>query len=191
MTIKKTMFAVAILLLTNASFGQAISMPSNSLQFKEFAQNAEPITNKTVDPTEVEEATKKGEWIVQTDTSYTQPSFDTEVIESSDTLVNVSEPELNNIPQNSVVLKPELEFDLYPNPARNNITVNSQFIESENTNLRVFSASGSLIFERYLQGLQNNRISETIDVSFLSAGQYTVILQVGNQVSSKLLVITT
>lgn len=33
----------------NVTFGQAMSMPSNTMQYREYAQNAEPIGHKTLD----------------------------------------------------------------------------------------------------------------------------------------------
>lgn len=78
-----------------------------------------------------------------------------------------------------------MEWYLYPNPATTVITIN---ISSENEpgNIKIYSTSGQLVYEQRI-GQEQSEVS--IDVSNFSAGMYTVMLQSGERVSTKKLIV--
>ena len=72
-------------------------------------------------------------------------------------------------------------FSIAPNPAQDVISI--QGIETNDSEIRIFSATGKQIYQNVSS--QNNRI----DVSNLTAGLYLVsVTQQGNQTTQKLII---
>jgi len=70
--------------------------------------------------------------------------------------------------------KPELLFEVYPNPAKDNITI-SDINHTGDCELQILSMNGLIVYERKLQSEKEQL--NTIDVSFLPAGLYLIEVQ--------------
>jgi hypothetical protein len=70
------------------------------------------------------------------------------------------------------------ELSVYPNPARDMITVVYQHVENELLKLVVYSASGELI---WLKPLDRNTASTTFSINELTPGFYYIGLRAGSR----------
>lgn len=78
-------------------------------------------------------------------------------------------------------------FNLYPNPAKENFTIDLDNTHTENCKVEIYSATGQLVKKQEL-GSQST-IHEIIDLSELNRGIYLVKTRLGNKSADKRLVI--
>lgn len=180
------------------AFGQAMSSPSNSIQFREFAVNAEPLGHKITD-IETNTQLQNVAVIVEPNNEYTALTIGdvrlrlemriSYLQNEPRPLQPLSDEELLGS-ENNAATENDLAFALYPNPTREQFTVNSVFDEPKKVSLRVYDLAGNLVSEIMKDVIVETELNQTIDASIYSAGEYTIIMQAGDQVSSRALVVT-
>ena len=69
-----------------------------------------------------------------------------------------------------------LSYSIYPNPTSNKLTVDLGDLNGVNTIIKLYDASGKLIFEK------ESTLSQTIDVSEFAKGMYSLELLTDEQV---------
>lgn len=75
------------------------------------------------------------------------------------------------------------EFNLYPNPAYNNINVTLIASEAQNTTMKILDVNGKVVKEQAVS-LIEGKSSQTLSVSNLAAGNYTLQVLVGEKLLS-------
>ncbi|MCG8576077.1 MAG: T9SS type A sorting domain-containing protein [Flavobacteriales bacterium] len=80
------------------------------------------------------------------------------------------------------------KIDLFPNPARDIITLAIGEATSENVMVKIFDINGKLVSERNY-GEQNGKLLLPLDVNYFEAGLYSVQITIGDEVSTEKLVI--
>lgn len=78
-----------------------------------------------------------------------------------------------------------LDIKIYPNPAKNSITISSSNKSNENIEMVIFDMHGKIILSRQIV-LNDNT---TINVSSLAEGIYTVVLKSSDKISTNKLII--
>lgn len=180
------------------AFGQAMSSPSNSIQYREFAVNAEPLGHKITD---IETNTQLQNVAVIEEagnefTALTIGDVRLRLEMRIAALQNERQPlqpikdDKTMVVGNNAATEQDLAFALYPNPTREQFTINSVFDKAEKVNLRVYDSAGNLVSTIMSDVMVERELNQTINTSGYSAGEYTVILQAGDKVSSKALIVT-
>ncbi|MFN3529301.1 MAG: T9SS type A sorting domain-containing protein [Bacteroidia bacterium] len=88
-------------------------------------------------------------------------------------------------PEKKVVIHKNINFSIYPNPARDVVFLKLESQEVSNIDLRVYDIQGRKVFEQKLDGV----IEPAIDLYPFSAGAYIVQLQSGSRHNSSRLII--
>lgn len=188
----KTITTLTIIFGFTNAFGQAMANPSQSLQFREYAVNAEPLAHKTetVDGTtasvmqdfeKLSTASENG--------PYQNPSI-AEITSLLDERISKSEKSTDMQTVDYKENTSGLQLVLYPNPSNTRVSVQSSFEGEKAVNLRIYQLNGQLV-ENILSGaLVKGPMSYTIDVSNYAAGRYTVFLQAGDLVRSEAFIVS-
>lgn len=95
------------------------------------------------------------------------------IVDGNDTIVEVGDEELfNDCMEDTDITEAKgqnAEMNIYPNPAKEQITVNLSAFMNENVNIEIFNTVGSIVFQGQAQGEQTK-----LDIQFLPAGFYII-----------------
>ncbi len=96
-----------------------------------------------------------------------------EVKEDNNTIIKTGDETLfNNCIESTFITETQaqnVEMNIYPNPAKEQITVSLSSFTNENVNIEVFNTVGSVVFQGQAQGEQTE-----LDIQFLPAGFYII-----------------
>ncbi len=84
---------------------------------------------------------------------------------------------------------PDLALDnfiLYPNPAKDLVSINFNEVLSENMSISIFDIQGKLVLSKKSLDLDNEA---SLDISNLESGMYFVKLKNGQQLATKKLIV--
>ena len=176
------------------AFGQAMAAPVQSMQYRDYAANAQPIAHKeeTVDLTTAAVMQDFEKFSNYSGTiSYNDLSA-SEIKAILDEKNNNTPPSKN---QQSNADKPlasesELGFVVYPNPSKTSITVNAFFDKETLVNLRIYDLSGQLIENILSNVLMAGEMNSKIDISRYASGRYSIVLEAGGLRSSEALIVS-
>lgn len=77
-------------------------------------------------------------------------------------------------------LDKELSLDVFPNPFKNQLTVNFNLPAQQDINIRLFSSNGKLIYQKDLNGLKVGKGSHTINTSGMELPVGVYLLEISN-----------
>jgi len=80
-----------------------------------------------------------------------------------------------------------LELNIYPNPAVNQITIETSLIAEKVTKYFVYNYFGKLVLEKDL-GIVNGKVSDELDLSGFDTGMYVVRLVAGDTSNSRIFI---
>ncbi|MBC8436040.1 MAG: T9SS type A sorting domain-containing protein [Bacteroidetes bacterium] len=79
-------------------------------------------------------------------------------------------------------------FSVFPNPASRYVTISADYPENETLSCRIYTTEGNLVDQRELNP-ENNKINQRLDVTFLPAGVYLIVIFSGDfQRSAKIVI---
>ncbi|MEN2284544.1 T9SS type A sorting domain-containing protein, partial [Algoriphagus sp. SE2] len=72
------------------------------------------------------------------------------------------------------------DFNMFPNPAKSNVTIEVELDKNVNVGIRIFDAVGRLVYEK--EGVKTGNAAYEINIDHLSSGLYTVQVSTGQLV---------
>ena len=93
---------------------------------------------------------------------------------------------LTNTIEDSLIA-PDARMDVYPNPTDGNVSINIALDERQDATVQIFDLLGNAVYSYSLQNEMND--TRYIDLSFLPAGMYTVVLSTAEERVAQRLVV--
>ncbi len=205
----KNLIILALVFTSTSVLGQALSLPANSMQFREFAQNAEPIAHarveRSLDKQSAESSTlKTNSQNVEVSAKQAEQTESQLSINDIVTILNermmITENEVQTRQFNDETANPlteykekvelKLDFTIYPNPTNDSFVIRSQFEKPLYVNLYLYDSSGQLVMDILTEVELENQFTKIVDISKFSTGNYVVTMEAGSYMVSKSLVIT-
>ncbi len=90
-------------------------------------------------------------------------------------------------PVNIRKLESEAHISIFPNPAKDFITLNTKFEKEENVDLEIFNIKGESLIRKTLNHIKEERVK--ISTEGLLSGTYSIIIRVGDKVYTEKLIV--
>ncbi|MEX1001805.1 MAG: T9SS type A sorting domain-containing protein [Crocinitomicaceae bacterium] len=193
----KNLVILTLVLLASNAYTQAISHTSNSMQFRDYANNSEPLANKVK---EANLPANQRDFEVLLSSSDTNSALSVAVViarleqkRSSEQIPGyVGEESAVDSSQTVKALTTDMkaELSVYPNPTRSRCTIKIVLNKPSEVSLRLYASSGKLLREILNKEFIANQYDVVIDVSDLSAGRYMLTLQTAKLWVSEAVIVT-
>lgn len=179
----KTIILFLILGASATAFGQAFTSPENSLQFRDYAVNSEPIAHKYSTEQIPRESNTSRQSI-----SEIRSLLDQRVaMHTTDSDVEFIAAPVNF--DHAAVERDSYEFQLQLNPHARTLTITSYFDHPQHARLSLHNAQGELMAEWLRADDVSGHLEMTFDVASYPPGTYTVALNKGHLMETRELIV--
>src|SRR5690606_18827087 len=76
-------------------------------------------------------------------------------------------------------------LNVYPNPAKDNVTLTFDLNKSEKINIEIYDVMGKLVYTEDLGTVLSGNTIKNLNISHLNSGLYLVNIQAGNTIAVK------
>ena len=175
--------------MASTAFGQAMPEPSHAIQFRDYAENAAPISEKSPLTPNVYQNNELYQTEVQAQIYSSRMINSTvDILNQRIQMADQGITQSNDLPieyNNNAI-----ELSVYPNPTDNQLTLSSYFPESQAISIRIYDSRGSLVEEVLKNFTVQGLFSHELNTSSYAAGTYSVIMQSGEYTTQESVIIT-